>query len=100
MKEKKYEKRLEFQRKIISRQSEQIDKLKAKIDKLELIIEEKDEVIESVEPLRKELAVNINDIKQQKKRYNALIEELKAMKSIVNQEVYKNRWWLIKYLLK
>ena len=100
MSEKKYEKRLEFQRKIISRQLKQIDELKAKIEELELIIEEKDEVIESIEPLRKELAVNINDIKQQRKRYNSLIKELKAMKSIVNEDVYKRRWWLIKYLLK
>lgn len=100
MKEKRYEKRLDFQQKLISRQSKQIDKLKEKIEKLEFIIEEKDEIIKSVDYLRKELTDNISDIKLQKKKYESLIKELKAMKAIVNEEVYKKRWWLIKYLLK
>ena len=49
MKEKKYKKRLDFQQKIISRQSKQIDELKEKIEELELIIEEKNEMIESID---------------------------------------------------
>jgi hypothetical protein len=50
--------------------------------------------------LRKELTDNINSIKPQKKKYKALIKELKIMKNIVNENVYKKRWWLVKYFLK
>ena len=63
-------------------------------------IKEKDNVINSIEPMRKELSQNVAEIKKGKERYNALIEELKMMKSIMNKEVFKNRWWLIKLLLK
>ena len=93
MNERNYKKRLEFQQKMITRQSEQIDELKNKI-------EEKDRMIKSVEPLRKELADNINEIKQKKNEYKKLIKELKDMKKIMNQEVYKNRWNLVRLLIK
>ena len=96
----KYEKRLAFQQKMITRQSEQIDKLKSEIEKLNNKLIEKDEMIDSVAPLRNELSENVNAIKKYKEQYSKLIQELKMMKSIVNQEVYKGRWWLIKLLLK
>lgn len=100
MNEKKYKKRLGFQQKIIARQSEQIDDLKLKIEKLENELKEKDEIINSVTPLRNELTKNINEIKVYKKQYKQLIQKLKKMKSIINKEVYKGRWWLIKLFLK
>lgn len=100
MNEKNYKKRLEFQQKMISRQSEQIEALKSQIEKLQIKLKEKDEVISSVTPLRKELTENVNEIKKHKKEYQKLIQELKTMKNIVNEEVYKKRWWLIKFLLK
>lgn len=100
MSEKNLKKRLEFQQKMISRQSEQIDGLKSKIAELELTIEKKDELIKSVDYLRKELADNINEIKQKKNEYEKLIKELKDMKNIMNKEVYKNRWNLVRLLIK
>lgn len=100
MNEKSYKKRLEFQQKMISRQSEEIEFLNAEIVKLRLQIEEKDNVINSIEPMRKELAENIAEVKKCKNEYKSLIEELKKMKDIVNQEVYKGRWKVIKFLMK
>lgn len=100
MSEKNLKKRLEFQQKMISRQSEQIDGLKTKIAELELTIEKKDELIKSVDFLRKELTDNVNEIKQKKIEYEKLIKELKDMKKIMNQEVYKNRWNLVRLLIK
>lgn len=100
MNEKNYKKRLEFQQKIISRQSEQIESLNAEIVKLRLQIEEKDNVIMSIEPMRKELADNITEVKQYKSEYKFLIQELKKMKEIINQEVYRGRWNIIKLLMK
>lgn len=100
MNEKKYEKRLEFQKKMISRQSEQIDGLKSEIEKLKLECQKKDKIINSVSSLRSELVKDAEDVKQYKEEYRKLINELKNMKKILNQEVYKGRWWLIKFLIK
>ncbi len=92
-KKNKYEKRFQSQQKMISRLLKENKKLK-----LELI--EKDKIIDSVTPLRNELTENVNEVKKNKKEFQKLILELKKMKSIVNQEVYKGRWWLIKWLIK
>lgn len=100
MNEKNYKKRLDFYQKMMARQSEQIEKLKSKIEKLTLECQKKDELIKSVEPMRKEMADNIKEQRKLKERYKALIQELKVMKNIVNEEVYRKRWWLIKFLLK
>lgn len=100
MNEKKYKRRLEFQQKMITHQSEQIDNLKAEIENLNNRLIEKDEIINSVAPLKNELTENINKLKEYRKQYSELIDELKKMKEIVNQTVYKGRWKLIKHLIK
>lgn len=100
MDEKRYRKRLDFQQKMITRQSEQIDKLKSINEELKQIIEEKDRFIKSVESLHKELTDNVDAIKQKKNEYETLVKELNDMKKIMNQEVYKNKWWLVRLLIK
>lgn len=100
MNEKKYTKRLDFQKNLISRQSGEIEFLKKEIENLKLKLKEKDELINSVAPLREELSQNIKEIKKQKNEYYILIEEIKKMKEIINVTVYKGRWRLIKYLIK
>lgn len=100
MNEKNYKKRLDFQQKIISRQSEEIEDLKLKNEELKMKLAEKDELINSVSSLREELTNNVSDIKRYKKEYKELINELRKMKKIMNQEIYKNRWWLVKFLIK
>lgn len=100
MSEKKYEKKLKFQNKLISRQSEQIQSLTAEIAKLKLEIEEKNKMINSIASLKDELAKNISDTKKYKKEYKELIDELRKMKEVMNQTVYKGKWWLIKFLIK
>lgn len=99
---KRYEKRLEFQQKIISRQSEQIEKSNSEIENLKNKLIEKDKIINSIEPMRKEMAENLKEQKRLKNEYKSLIDELKKMKEIVTQEVYKSswRWKLIKFLIK
>ena len=98
--EKRYKRKIEFQEKIIKRQSEQIEELKLQNQKLELKCKEKDEIINSVSFLREELKQNVDEIKQHKNEYKFLVDELRKMKEIVNQEVYKGRWKLIKFLIK
>lgn len=93
MNEKKYQKRFEFQQKMISKQSEEIEKLR-------LELKEKDEIINSVAVLKKELAENVEEYKRLKNEYKSLVNKLRKMMDIVNQEVYKGRYWLIKFLLR
>ncbi len=100
MNEKKYEKRLDFQKKIIDGKSKEIESLKSEIENLKVQLEEKDRIIHSVDSLRDELAQNVSEIKKYKEQYCKLVSELKKMKNIVNEDVYKNRWWLIKHLIK
>lgn len=100
MNEKNYKKRLNFQSQMISRQSNQIDVLKSKIEKLEQQLKEKDEIINSIEPMRREMTENIKEYKRLKNEYQKLVQELKQMKEIMNQTVYKGKWWLIKFLIK
>lgn len=100
MNEKNYKKRLEFQQKMLSHQSEQIDGFKVEIEKLKQKLKEKDEIINSVSSLREELSQNVTEVKKCKKQYKDLIDELKQMKKIINEEIYRNRWWLIKFLIR
>ena len=100
MNERRNKKRLNFQNKMISRQSEQIELLKSKNEKLELELKQKDELINSITPLRDELMRNISEAKKYKKEYKKLVNEVKKMKDILNQTVYKGRWKLIRFLIK
>lgn len=100
MNDKKYEKRLELQQNMISIQSKKIKELESQVENLKLECKRKDEIINSVVPLRDELTMEVAEAKKHKKRYKELIDELETMKEIINQEVYKGRWRIIKFLLK
>lgn len=93
MNEKNYKKRLDYQQKLISKKNEEIESLK-------LEIKERDEIIESVSSLKEELIKDRDEIKKYKKEYKALVDELRKMKEIINQEVYRGRWRLVKFLIK
>lgn len=97
-----YKKRFEFQKKINDRQSEEIESLKTQIDALVAICDEKDKVIESVDYLREELTENINEYKKLKNEYADVMKDLRKMREIMTQEVFKGqwRWKLIKFLIK
>ena len=100
MSEKNYRKKLEFQKKTIARQLEQIDSLRLQVEELKLECEKKNEIINSVAHLKDELTKSVSDVKKYKEQYKALIEELRKMKEIMNQEVFKGRWKLIRFLIK
>lgn len=100
MSEKRYKKKYEFQKKLILRQTEQIESLKNDVQRLEMECKEKDRIIHSVDSLRQELNENVETYKKLKNEYKDLIEEVRKMKTIINQTVYKGRWKLIKFLIK
>ena len=97
---KRYERKFEFQKKLISKQSEQIDELKSRIQELELKCEEKDKEIMSVSSLKEELEKNVDEIKEYRKCYMKLLEEIRTMKEVINKEIYKGKWSIIKFLIK
>ena len=100
MSEKKNKRRIEFQEKVILRQSDEIDSLKNRIKELEYECKEKDELIHSVDSLRKELSDINAELKGKKNEYDRLINELKKMKYVINQTFFKGRWKLINWLIK
>jgi hypothetical protein len=100
MNENTLKKRLDFQQKMIFRQSEQIEELKIQNEKLKLKLQEKDEIINSVAILKDELVKNVADSKKYKEEFARLIDELRKMKEVINKEVFKGRWRLIKFLIK
>ena len=100
MNEKNYKKKYELQSKAVSRLSKQIESLNSENKKLRLELEEKEQIINSTSSLRDELAQNVGQIKKHKEEYERLVKELRKMKEIVNQEVYKGKWRLVKFLIK
>ena len=100
MNENKYKRKLEIQQKKISHQSKQIESLESQVQKLKLEIEEKNRIIGSITPLREELIQNVAESKKYKDQSKNLVDELRKMKEVVNREVYKGRWRLIKFLIK
>ena len=95
-----YKRDYEFQKKLNTKQAEEIESLKTQIDALISLCEDKDKIIYSVDDLRKELAENVEEIKKEKKEYNSLTNDLKLMKKVMNETVFKGRWRLVKFLIK
>lgn len=95
-----YEKKYEFQKKLTLKQSEEIKELESKIEELENKCKEKDKIINSIESLRNELMENINGAKESREKYEDLVSELREMKKVMNQTVFKKKWRLIRFLMK
>lgn len=85
---------------IIKRQIDEIDSLKKKIADLEIDCKEKDEIIKSIDTLRVDFKETIDDIKRKGEAYDRLIDELTEMKKVMNEEVFKGRWNLVRLLIK
>ena len=97
---KREKKKLDFQQKIITRQSKQIELLKSQIEYLKQKCQEKDDVINSVQFIREELVENAKEHRRLKNEYKELVDELKQMKKIIDVNVYKGRWKIVKFLVK
>ena len=85
---------------IIKRQIDEIDSLKKKIADLEIDCKDKDEIIKSIDTLRIDFKETIDDIKRKGEAYDKLIDELTEMKKVMNEEVFKGRWNLVRLLIK
>lgn len=96
----RYEKKYETQKKIVLRQLDEIEKLKSSISELEIDSEKRTELIDSITDIRTELYEVIDDLSERQEEYTRLIEDLRQMKMVMNQTVFKGKWRLIKLLLR
>ena len=96
----RYEKKYETQKKIVLRQLDEIEKLKSSISELEIDSEKRTELIDSITDIRTELYEVIDDLSERREEYTCLIEDLRQMKIVMNQTVFKGKWRLIKLLLR
>lgn len=96
----RYEKKYETQKKIVLRQLDEIEKLKSSISELEIDSEKRTELIDSITDIRTELYEVIDDLSERREEYTCLIEDLRQMKMVMNQIVFKGKWRLIKLLLR
>lgn len=85
---------------IIERQANEIESLKKRISELEIDCDEKDELISSVDSLRVEIEQVVEGLKSKGEAYDRLVGELTEMKKIMNEEVFKGRWNIVRFLLK
>lgn len=92
--------RLEMKDRIINRQSDTIEDMKKQISSLEIDVQEKDVLLKSMDDLLDDMRKTIQEINSKKDEYDKLINELHVMRNIMNEEVFKNKWWLIKFLIR
>lgn len=96
----RYEKKYETQKKIVLRQLDEIEKLESSISELEIDSEKRTELIDSITDIRTELYEVIDDLSERREEYTCLIQDLRQMKMVMNQTVFKGKWRLIKLLLR
>ena len=96
----KNQKEQDVKSKIIKRQAEEIKSLEKEVENLKAMCEEKDNVISSVSYLREELQSLIDETKSKMKDYDDGVAEVKKMKKIFDEELYRGRWNLVKLLIK
>ena len=96
----RYEKKYETQKKIVLRQLDEIEKLESSISELEIDSEKRTELIDSITDIRTELYEVIDDLSERREEYTRLIQDLRQMKMVMNQTVFKGQWRLIKLLLR
>lgn len=89
-----------FKDKIIKRQINEIESLKEVIANFELDNKQKKELFDSVEVIYSDLLESVNELKIKRNEYEKLIQELTEMKKAMNQIVFKNKWKLIRWLIK
>ena len=85
---------------IIVRQVDKIDSLQKQVSALEIDNAKKDEIINSINALRDDLFVTVNELKSKGEKYDELLAELMQMRKVMSQTVFKGRWKLIRLLLK
>lgn len=97
---KKRNRKSNVQSRIIERQTNEIEVLKNKVSKLEIDCKDKDDIINSIDSLRVEMNDVVESMRSKVEVYDKLIGELTEMKKIMNKEVFKGRWNLVRLLLR
>lgn len=90
----------DLQNKILQRKNDEIESLKNRISSLEIDCDEKDELINSVDSLLAELREIVEELREKRDKYDELNSDLMQMRKVFDQEVFRGRWRIIKFLMK
>ena len=90
----------DYKSRIIENQKKQIRQLKEIVDKLEIDNKDKQELMFIFNSAYGELKEEISKVRDSQKKCDALIVELKKMRTVMNRTVFKGRWKLIQLLMK
>lgn len=96
----KKRKNIDLKSRTIKRQVDEINSLKQIISKLEIDCEKKGDIINSIDSIRNDMLETFEEVKNKGDEYDKLIAELKHMQKAINQIVFKNKWKLIRLLVK
>lgn len=96
----KIDKKLEIKDKIIKRQMTEIESLREMVIDLKIDCDKKDKLTTSIDTIRNNLFAIIDDLKMKSEEYDELIAEVTEMKNVMNRVVFKNKWKLIRLLMK
>ena len=94
------EKKYDFLKKRMNRQTKEIENLSHKIYQLKIENNEKQDLIDSINSIKKDWKESLDTICVQRDEYQKLIFELRAMKTVMKTTVFKGKWKLIKLLMK
>lgn len=97
---KHLEKQKEAQQVVIQKQQDEINAMLHEIEELQIENEQKERIRKSVEYLHEEMKLVLSEIDEQRKEYQKLIDELKQMRDVTNQIVFKGRWRWLRFFIK
>ena len=97
---RKIERKYEKQKRTVLRQLSDIERLEHQIAGLRADSESKKELFNSVSDLYDDLTSTIVELKIKSDEYDKLISELQQMKKVMNQNFFKGKWRLIRFLLR
>ena len=85
---------------VIKSQHDEIESLKRKIEALNIDLDKKDELIHSVDDLREQLRQIVSNVRKKEQECDKLLKDMRLMHDALDREVFKNRWWIVKRLIK
>ena len=85
---------------VIKSQHDEIESLKRQIEALNIDLDKKDELIHSVDDLREQLRQIVSNVRKKEQECDKLLKDMRLMRKALDREVFKNRWWIVKRLIK
>lgn len=88
----------DYLKKMISRQSQEIQQLKDMISTME--IEDKDKLCQLLDSVYVDFVDIVNSLRERRDTYDKLIAELDSMKQALNKVAFMGKWNIVRLLIK